>query len=80
LFFTYMTLMDGGSFGDCATKVRALLWPTLTRHWRVWPWAQMINFSMVPPQFRVLFGNAIAFFWNAYLSYLSNSTTTMTTK
>lgn len=37
--------------------------------WKLWIPAQMINFSIIPPIYRVLYANYISFCWNAYLSY-----------
>eukprot|EP01017_Pseudomicrothorax_dubius_P021918 TRINITY_DN2358_c0_g1_i2.p1 TRINITY_DN2358_c0_g1~~TRINITY_DN2358_c0_g1_i2.p1 ORF type:complete len:212 (+),score=29.53 TRINITY_DN2358_c0_g1_i2:75-710(+) len=48
------------------------LWETQLANWKVWPFALMFNFSMVPLQYRVLFANFIGFFWNTYLSWISN--------
>ena len=38
----------------------------------LWPAAMAINFSLVPPQFQVLFSNAVGLFWNSYLSFMAN--------
>lgn len=40
----------------------------LWANWRVWTVAQAINFAFVPLDYRVLFGNIIALWWNIYLS------------
>ena len=43
----------------------------LALNWKVWTVAQYINFQFVPLDYRVLFGNAVAFWWNCYLSLLN---------
>jgi len=40
--------------------------------WTVWPWVQVANFTLIPLEFRVLFGNVVAVFWNTYVSRISN--------
>ena len=35
----------------------------------VWPLAHWLNFKLVPPQYRVLYNNAIAIVWNAWISW-----------
>ena len=44
----------------------------LTSSWCFWPWANMVNFSLVPLQFRLLFSNGMSLGWNTYLSKLSS--------
>lgn len=68
LFFSYMAFMDSQS-DQIPSRLAANVWPTLKMHWRVWPLAQLFNFSTVPPHLRVLFGNCISFFWSIFLSY-----------
>lgn len=41
----------------------------LTVNYTIWPFAQAINFSVVPLRFQVLFAQTIALFWNTYLSW-----------
>lgn len=45
----------------------------LALNWKVWTVAQYVNFQFVPLDYRVLFGNAVAFWWNCYLSLLNES-------
>lgn len=43
----------------------------LFTNWKVWTVAQAVNFKAVPLDYRVLFGNLVALWWNVYLSMLS---------
>ena len=40
----------------------------LIGNWKIWTVPQLINLSVIPVEFRVLFANLVAFFWNIYLS------------
>lgn len=44
---------------------------SLFTNWKVWTPAQVINFQLVPFDFRVLFGNCVALWWNVYLSLIN---------
>jgi len=52
------------------------IWPTLKReyvqtmikNWKLWPSAQVINFTLVPVHLQVLFSNFIGLIWNTLLS------------
>eukprot|EP00092_Neocalanus_flemingeri_P098730 GFUD01125902.1.p1 GENE.GFUD01125902.1~~GFUD01125902.1.p1 ORF type:complete len:185 (+),score=47.59 GFUD01125902.1:118-672(+) len=40
--------------------------------WILWPPAQMLNFTLVPPRFRVLFVNVTNLAWSTILSYFQH--------
>ena len=41
---------------------------TVLVNWKIWTIPQIINFNLVPVEFRVLFGNLVALVWNYYLA------------
>ena len=43
-------------------------------NWALWIPAQLVNFSIVPLNYQVLFGNVVALVWNVYLSWFNAST------
>ena len=51
----------------------AKFWPTLVAHWKIWTLPQFVNVCYVPLEYRVLFANAVAFFWNIYLASTDNA-------
>ncbi|CAO1625594.1 unnamed protein product [Parajaminaea phylloscopi] len=69
LFFTCMTLMEGGSFQDVRRKLEAAWFNTWKTGVTIWVPASTINMTVVPPDARVLFTNSVALMWNVYLSY-----------
>lgn len=48
----------------------------LAANYAVWPVAHTINFSMVPPEGRVAYVNAVGVLWTAYLSSQSQGPAT----
>jgi hypothetical protein len=69
-------LEHGGKFEHAWQAMKHRLPPTMIGNWKVWPAAQLVNFAFVPPAFRVLYVNSIAFFWTIYLSEIAHRTMT----
>ncbi|KAI1817852.1 hypothetical protein GGS20DRAFT_582109 [Poronia punctata] len=72
LFFTVMTIAEGGGRRAVAMKLKDTYLPTLKANWMVWPAVQIINFRLMPVQFQLPFVATIGIAWTAYLS-LSNA-------
>ncbi|KAI0724744.1 hypothetical protein C8Q72DRAFT_856795 [Fomitopsis betulina] len=73
-FFTSMTLLEGKSFQDAQQRVTEAYVPTLIRNWGVFVPTQILNFWLVPAQYRFFAVNFVALFWNAYLSAVNART------
>jgi hypothetical protein len=41
-------------------------------NWKLWPFANLVNFAFVPLQLRVLFGNVVSIGWSIYVSAAAN--------
>jgi protein Mpv17 len=54
-------------------KASEMLWPTMLKHWRLWPLVHSINFYFVPLHHRVLVQNLVLVFWSGYLSHLNHN-------
>ncbi|RYD36583.1 MAG: Mpv17/PMP22 family protein [Verrucomicrobiaceae bacterium] len=67
-FFSAVLLVNGES-DRIPDKLRNDLPTTILTNYTVWIPAQLINFQFVPIPYRVLWANAVGFFWNIYLSY-----------
>lgn len=74
MYYTMMTFMEFSSnpLDDIRRKLNNSLWPTLKTNWLVWPAFQMLNFSLIPVQMRLLLVNVVSIGWNCYLSYIHN--------
>ena len=70
-YFTWRVVLDGGGL-DCIRKHLSIKWAgALLASWSFWPAANIVNFSLVPLQFRVLYNNSLSLLWNGYLSHLN---------
>lgn len=54
LFFSVMTVAEGGGRRAVALKLRDMYLPTLKANWMVWPTVQIINFRLMPVQFQLV--------------------------
>lgn len=54
-------------------RARHMLWPTMLKHWKVWPAVHSMNFYFVPLQHRVLVQNTVLVGWSGYLSHLNKA-------
>jgi protein Mpv17 len=52
-------------------RIRTTWLTAFSRNLMVWPAVQLVNFSVVPLEHRVLVVNVVALGWNCYLSYLN---------
>ncbi|KAK4538398.1 hypothetical protein CDCA_CDCA17G4423 [Cyanidium caldarium] len=64
---------SGGGAAGAWRLARPRIKPTLLGNWRVWPAAQLVNFTLIPPAFQVLYINFISFGWTIYLSELAHA-------
>ena len=68
VFLSTMAVLEGVSPQE---KLARTYSGALTSNWMVWPFVQVVNFSFVPLDYRVLFVNSLSVFWNCYLSFIS---------
>ena len=72
MFFTYLDTMNGVGLKESLNNTYIKMPATLIANWKLWPMAQLINFTVVPPHYRVFFANMVGIIWNTYLSYMQN--------
>ncbi|EXU97234.1 Mpv17/PMP22 family protein [Metarhizium robertsii] len=73
LFFTVMTVAEGGGRRAIGGKLRDMYVPTLKANYVVWPAVQIVNFRLMPVQFQLPFVSTIGIAWTAYLSLTNAS-------
>jgi protein Mpv17 len=49
-----------------------MLWPTMLRHWKLWPFVHSFNFYFVPLHHRMMVQNLALVGWSGYLSHLNS--------
>ncbi|CAJ1936716.1 unnamed protein product [Cylindrotheca closterium] len=71
-YFVWRTQLEGGSLASTWNKLQLVFPQALVASWSFWPAANIVNFTLVPLPFRVLYTNLLSLFWNAYLSTVNS--------
>lgn len=72
VFFTYIDVLNGVEFKKSISNAAYKLPFTVIANLKVWVPAQMINLSIMPLEYRVLFTNMVSIIWSCFLSYSQN--------
>ena len=64
----YLNYFQSFNATQVSRTVKNIYAGALYLNWRVWTVAQAVNFRYVPLEYRVLFGNMVALWWNIVLS------------
>ncbi|KAJ1974846.1 hypothetical protein H4R34_004564 [Dimargaris verticillata] len=72
IFFTFITLAEGGRFQEIRDKFEHSYFPALLTNYKVWPFVQFANFCYIPLLYQVPFVSLVSIFWNSYLSWLNS--------
>ncbi|QDS74658.1 hypothetical protein FKW77_009362 [Venturia effusa] len=73
VFFTFMTVAEGGGKRAITRKFQDLYVPALKANYLVWPAVQMLNFRVIPLQFQIPFVSTVGIAWTAYLSLTTSA-------
>ena len=72
VFFTYLGLVNGDSFGTIGTKIKTDLLSACQGSWKVWPIVHAVNFKFISSKHRLLFLNAVQIAFNMFLSLIGS--------
>jgi len=72
-YFVIRSLLVGEGWGPISEKLKTKWKGTVLASYKFWPPANVVNYSMVPLQYRVLYVNCLSFVWNGYLSHVNSS-------
>lgn len=69
VFMGTFSALQGASFAQFKDNLEKNYVDILLNNYKVWPAVQILNFSIVPLQFRVLVVQVVALGWNTYLAW-----------
>lgn len=71
-YFSVRSILEGSGVDGVQHKLTTRFVPTVVGAWKFWPAANVVNFGMVPVQFRVLYSNVLSLFWTGYLTHVNS--------
>ncbi|XP_044737668.1 mpv17-like protein 2 [Chrysoperla carnea] len=71
-FFVTLAILEQSTFEEFKSELKGKAIKLYTAEWIVWPPAQMINFYLIPLQYRVLFDNLVSLGYNIYTSQVKH--------
>ena len=69
-FLAVTSWLEGKDKRGTITEFRTKGVTLLLADWVIWPPAQLINFFIIPPRFRVLYDNTVSLMFDCYYSYV----------
>ena len=70
-YFIWRGTLDGKQPAQVWEHVRERFYGALQASWQFWPLANIVNYSFVPIQYRVLYNNTLSLMWTGYLSHVN---------
>ncbi|KAK6622276.1 hypothetical protein RUM43_012611 [Polyplax serrata] len=72
VFFATTCALEKTTFSEFKQEIIHKGWRLYLAEWIIWPPAQVFNFYILPPRFRVLYDNIISLGYDVYTSYVKN--------
>lgn len=72
IYFVVVGLLRFESPVTIFSELKATFWPMLTAGWKLWPFAHIITYGVVPVEQRLLWVDCVELIWVTILSTLSN--------
>lgn len=72
VYFVTLGVLRLESPASIASELRATFWPMLTAGWKLWPFAHLITYGVVPVEQRLLWVDCVELVWVSILSMYSN--------
>lgn len=73
LFIAGIDAMRGRSANTIVTDCREGFWPLVFAGLKLWPMVSILNFTLVPLEYRIVVGSTVGLFWGVYLSLMTSS-------
>jgi protein Mpv17 len=74
LYCVSLGVLGRRAWGDVAKEVRTTFIPLITAGWKLWPLVGIVTYTLIPPEHRVLWIDAIEVFYSVILSTIANQT------
>ncbi|KAH9289452.1 hypothetical protein KI387_033569, partial [Taxus chinensis] len=71
-YFAVLGLLRFESPVNIFSELKATFWPLLTAGWKLWPFAHLITYGVVPVEQRLLWVDCVELIWVTILSMYSN--------
>ncbi|KAK9450427.1 uncharacterized protein V1518DRAFT_432237 [Limtongia smithiae] len=72
-FYVSMGVLQLHSWKQIKEELRTKWYPTMVGNYMVWPAVQVLNFRLIPLDYRLMFVNIVSIAWNAFLSWFSST-------
>lgn len=73
LFIVGIALLRGNDWASAFSDVQTKFWPMTFAGQRFWPLVSILNFTVVPLEYRMLSGQVAGLFWGIYLSLVAGA-------
>lgn len=64
-------LLAGDGPAEIWDRIKQTVPKTVANSWKLWPFVNVINFSIMPVEFRGVFAGLVAMGWQTYLTWLN---------
>jgi len=71
VFIAGMAALKGQDYADIVQAVRAETWGLMSAGYKLWPMVSLLNFTVVPFEYRMLFGGLVGMGWGVFLSLVA---------
>ncbi|KAL6553445.1 hypothetical protein OROGR_007287 [Orobanche gracilis] len=72
IYFTLLGVLRLESPVNIFSELKATFWPMLTAGWKLWPFAHLITYGVIPVEQRLLWVDCVELIWVTILSTYSN--------
>ncbi|XP_024018632.1 uncharacterized protein LOC21391319 [Morus notabilis] len=72
IYYTVLGFLRLESPASIFSELKATFWPMLTAGWKLWPFAHLITYGVVPVEQRLLWVDCVELIWVTILSTYSN--------
>ncbi|CAN6691148.1 unnamed protein product [Malus baccata var. baccata] len=72
MYFTVLGFLRFESPISIFSELKATFWPMLTAGWKLWPFAHLVTYGVIPVEQRLLWVDCVELIWVTILSTYSN--------